>query len=296
MPSRSSSASTASSSRVPRPATAELVGDEQGLELGDHVRHPPRIAQVGAALHHPDEGVAGELVAAAGEQQEGARIGEPLAIGGRAHTPRGLVVGEGSALRPDAGVVVMQLQPQLPQRIDVVDASAVDRDRARLGRAHLSESNTRRRSARAGPRRGGPPRRPRPIDPPRSRPRRLPAAARSASARSRSRTAPGLSIARIPSRSSRREEAAARAGSPAAPARAAVRSANPPSPSVGSSSSPPATVAAVTADQQRQPPPLVGDREEPLGEHVHEHEHDHVGGDQGDRGADEPVRAGSGSG
>ena len=44
------------------------------------------------------------------------------------------------------------------------------------------------------------------------------------------------------------------------------------------------------ADDQRQPPPLVGDREEPLRERVHEHEHDQVGGDEREPGADDAER------
>ena len=76
----------------------------------------------------------------------------------------------------------------------------------------------------------------------------------------------------------------------------ATRPSSPTAPSVGSSSSPAGDQHRGGAEDQRQPPPLVGDREEPLREHVHQHQHDQVGGDERDRGADDPVAGGRGPG
>ncbi len=43
-------------------------------------------------------------------------------------------------------------------------------------------------------------------------------------------------------------------------------------------------------DDPEQAAPFVGDREEALGEDVHQRQHDDVGGDQGDAGADDAQR------
>ena len=63
----------------------------------------------------------------------------------------------------------------------------------------------------------------------------------------------------------------------------------PAAPSVGITSSP-----RPTRRRRRRRPgqaaPLVGDREEPLREPVHQRDHDQVGGDQGEAGADDPER------
>ena len=47
-------------------------------------------------------------------------------------------------------------------------------------------------------------------------------------------------------------------------------------------------------DGTEQASPFVGDREEALGEAVHQGQHDEVGGDQGEAGADDPQRGDEG--
>ena len=54
------------------------------------------------------------------------------------------------------------------------------------------------------------------------------------------------------------------------------------------------TRAAETSDDPGQAAPFVGDREEALGEDVHQRQHDEVGGDEGDAGADDAERGDEG--